>query len=181
MIFFFILLVIMLLSFVAQHFIGPIAFWGARLFLMQIVMFYGAVALPTPGMLGLAFAGGLMWDLRFAAMVDGQFEINLGWSVVLYTVLCVLLAGFRPLYLRGRWEIHCILTGICVAAIPMAEYLMLSVRRQPVEFVFNRDIWHRIGGAGIAATLLAPFFFFGLNYLGYLVRYNPHPPDIDES
>jgi hypothetical protein len=180
MIFFLLLLATMLLSFVVQHFIGPIHF-GARLFLMQIVMFYGAVALPTAGMLALAFAGGLMWDLRYAEMVDGQLEIGIGWSVVLYAVLCALLSGFRPLYLRGRWELHCILTGLCVAAIPLCEYLMLSIRRQPVVFEFNRDVWHRIGGAGLAAMFLAPFFFFGLNYLGYLVGYDPHPAPGEET
>ncbi len=175
MIFFSLLLLSMIVAFVAQQFIGPVPEINARVFLMQIIMFYGAVAMPTWGMLVLAFAGGMMWDLFHIQLVDGQPEISLGWSVVLYTGLCALLGGFRPLFQRGRWEIHCLLTGVCVAAIPLAEYLMLSIRRQPVVFIFNREIWWRIGGAGLTAAFLAPFFFFGLNYIAYLVSYDPHP------
>ncbi len=175
MIFFFLVLIAMLLAFVAQQFIGPIPNFGCRVFLMQIVMFYGAVALPSWGMLGVAFTGGMMWDLFHVQLVENnEPEIGLGWSVVLYTVLCGFLAGFRPLFQRGRWELHCLLTGICVSVIPLAEYLMLSIRRQPVVFVFDKAIWWRIGGAGLTAAFLAPFFFFGLNYLSYLVSYNPH-------
>jgi hypothetical protein len=181
MIFFLILLASMVLAFVAQLFIGAIPEFNSRIFLMQIIMFYGAVALPTWGMLSLAFAGGLMWDLFHVQFIAGEAEINLGWSVVLYAVLCALLSGFRPLFQRGRWELHCFLTGVFVAAIPLAEYLMLSIRRQPVVFVFNREIWWRIGGAGLTAMILAPFFFFGLNYIAYLVRYDPHPERNKES
>jgi hypothetical protein len=175
MIFFLLLLLFMALAFVAQQFIGPLPSIGARVFLMQIVMLYGAVSMPTWGMLALAFVGGLMWDLLHVIHVEGQVEIGLGWSIVLYTVLCAFMSGFRPLFLRGRWEIHCILTGLCVAAIPLAEYLMLSIRRLPVHFVFNQAVWWRIGGAGLAAMFLAPFFFFGLNYIAYLVGHNSHP------
>ncbi|MFB8787201.1 hypothetical protein, partial [Pasteurella multocida] len=62
LLFFFILLVTMFLSLVVQHFIGPLPSFGARVLIMPFVMFYGALARPTWGMLGLAFAGGLMWD-----------------------------------------------------------------------------------------------------------------------
>ena len=176
MIFFVILLVSMFVSLVVQHFIGPLPSFGARVMLMPIIMFYGALALPTWGMLGMALAGGLMWDaLHTQIGENGTAEIAMGWSVVLYTILCALMSGFRPLFQRGRWEIHCILTGICTSAIVLAEYLMISIRRQPVAFVFNEEIWWRIGGAGLAAMLLSPFFFFVLNYFAHLVGYDPQP------
>lgn len=175
MIFFLILVVTMIAAFGAQQFIPPLPPFNERILLMQIIMFYGSVALPAWGMLALAFLGGLMWDLRTAQIVDDQLEVGIGWSVILYAVLCGLLSGFRPLFMRGRWELHCILTGICTAAIPFAEYLMLSIRRQPIVFVFNREIWWRIGGAGLAAMFIAPFIFFGMNYIAYLVRFNPQP------
>jgi len=181
MIFFCLLLILMVLAFVCQQLIGPVPGTGARVFLMQVIMFYGAVSLPTWGMLGLVFAGGLMWDLVYVPIIDGEVESSLGFSIVLYALLCGFMSGFRPLFQRGRWEIHCLLTGLCVAAIPLTEYLMLSIRRQPVIFVFNREIWWRIGGAGLAAMFLAPFFFFGLNYIGYLVGYDPHPERHPES
>ncbi len=175
MIFFLLLLAAMFLSLVVQHFIGPLPSIGARVFLMPIVMFYSAVALPTGGMLAMAFAGGLMWDLLHSQIAEGAVEIAPGWSILLYAVLGGLMSGLRPLFQRGRWEIHCILVGVCTSLIVLAEYLMLSIRRQPVSFVFNDAIWWRIGGTGLTAMFLAPFFFFGLNYLGYLVGYDTQP------
>lgn len=173
MIFFLIVLLAMFLALVAQHFFGPLPSIGARVFLMPIVMFYGALAFPTAGMLALAFIGGLMWDALHVQIVEGEVEIGLGWSIVLYATLGALMSGFRPLFQRGRWEVHCLLSGVCTSLIVLAEYLMLTIRRQPVQFVFNDEIWWRIGGAGLAATLVAPFVFFGLNYLAYLVGYDP--------
>jgi hypothetical protein len=173
--FFLILLVAMFFSLVVQHFIGPLPIFGARVLLMPIVLFYGALAMPTPGMLGLAFAGGLMWDALHIQTIDGEVEIGLGWSIILYAALGALMSGFKPLFQRGRWEIHCILSGICTAAVVLAEYLMVSIRRQPVHFDFNQEIWWRIGGAGLVAMFLSPFFFFFLNYLAYLVGYRIRP------
>lgn len=175
MIFFVLLLITMFLSLVAQHFFGPVPIIGARVMLMPIVMFYGALALPVPGMLVLAFCGGLFWDALHMQSVDGNMEIALGWSIVLYAALGALMSGFRPLFLRGRWEIHCLLSGVCTSLIVLAEYLMITFRREPVVFVFNKDIWWRIGGAGLIAALLSPFFFFTLNYLAFLVGYDPQP------
>ena len=173
--FFLILLLAMFLSLAVQHFIGPLPNIGARVLLMPIVMFYGALALPNWGMLALAFAGGFMWDALHVRMLDGEVEIGLGWSIVLYATLGALMSGFRPLFQRGRWEIHCILSGICTSAIVLAEYVMISIRRQPITFHFDQDIWWRIGGAGLAAMFLSPFFFFAFNYIAYLVGYKLQP------
>jgi hypothetical protein len=174
-IFFFLLLISMFVALVAQHFIGPLPVIGARVLLMPIIMFYGALALPTPGMLMLAFCGGLMWDALHVQMIEGNVEIALGWSIVLYATLGALMGGFRPLFQRGRWEIHCLLSGVCTSMIVLSEYLMLTFRREPVVFVFNREIWWRIGGAGLIAAFLSPLFFFALNYLAFLVGYDTQP------
>ena len=176
MIFFLILLILMFAGLVVQHFIGPVPVLGARVLLMQIIMLYGALALPLPGALALTFAGGLMWDaLHTQWLGDGQVEIAMGWSIVLYAALGTIMNGFRPLFLRGRWEIHCLLTGVCVALMPFAEYIMVTVRRQPIHFVFPAQVWWKIGGAGLLATLLAPLFFFLFNYLALLTGYDPQP------
>ncbi len=182
MIFFFVLLVTMFFSLVVQHFIGPLPQFGARVLLMPIVMFYGALALPHWGMLGLALAGGLMWDALSTQWtvvpgpgVEGSVEIAMGWSIILYASLGAIMSGFRPLFLRGRWEIHCLMTGFCTSFIVLAEYLMITIRREPVVFLFNREIWWRIGGAGLVAALLSPLFFFALNYLAALVGYDAQP------
>ena len=116
-----------------------------------------------------------MWDALHVQMVKGNIEIALGWSIVLYATLAALMGGFRPLFQRGRWEIHCLLSGVCTSVIVLAEYLMITFRREPVLFVFNKEIWWRIGGAGLIAALLSPLFFFALNYLAFLVGYDPQP------
>ncbi len=186
MIFFVLLLIAMFAALVAQHFIDPVPVIGSRVLLMPIIMFYGSLALPVPGMLALAFCGGLMWDAlhsniafiwdpQHAEVVDANVEIALGWSIVLYAALGALMGGFRPLFQRGRWEIHCLLSGVCTAFIVLAEYLMITFRREPIVFLFDKEIWWRIGGAGLVAVLLSPFFFFALNYLAFLVGYDPQP------
>jgi hypothetical protein len=175
MFFFLVVVAVMFLSVVVQHFIPPVPGAGARVLLMPLVMFYGALAFPAAGMLALAFLGGLMWDSLHSQIIDGNIEIALGWSIVLYAALGAIMGGFRPLFQRGRWEVHCLLSGICTGIIVLAEYLMITFRREPVVFLLNKDIGWRIGGAAIVALLLSPFVFFGLNYLAFLVGYDPQP------
>lgn len=57
MIFFFVLVAVMFVTLLVQHFIGEMPMSGARVLLMPIVLFYGSLALPVPGMLALAFCG----------------------------------------------------------------------------------------------------------------------------
>jgi hypothetical protein len=184
--FFAVLLAAMFFALIGGHFIAPLPPYGVRVLLMPMIMFYGALALPLPGMLALAFAGGLMWDALSTNMEmvwssdrtqlqDIQTEVAMGWSIVVFAVLCGLMSGFRPLFQRGRWEIHCLLSGVCTAVIVLAEYLMLTFRREPVVIFFDREVWWRIGGAGLAATLLAPAIYFLFNYLAFLVGYDPQP------
>ena len=175
MIFFAVLLLSMFVSVIAQHFIGPMPVIHARVMLMPIIMFYGSLALPVYGMLALTFAGGLMWDALNTQYVDGAVEISAGWSIVLFAALGAIMNGFRPLFLRGRWEIHCLLTGFCTSALVLAEYLMITIRRQPVHFIFNEEAWWRIGGAGLIAAFLSPLIFFLFNYLAALTGYDPQP------
>ncbi|MDQ3623815.1 MAG: hypothetical protein M3463_15210 [Verrucomicrobiota bacterium] len=175
MIFFLVLLLCLFAALVAQHFIHPLPMIGARVMLMPIVLFYAALALPVWGMLVLAYIAGLMWDALNTQAVEGGVEIGAGWSIILYATLGAIMSGFRPMFQRGRWEVHCLLTGLLTSAIVLAEYVMITLRRQPLTFVFDHQIWWRIGGAGLIAALLAPLFFFFLNYLAALVGYDPQP------
>jgi hypothetical protein len=174
-IFFFVLIISMFLALVAQTFISPLPMIGAHVYLMPIIMFYGALALPTPGMLALVFVGGFMWDALHTQIVNGNVEIALGWSIILYAILGTLMSGFRPLFQRGRWEIHCLLSGVCTSIIVLAEYVMITFRREPVIVILNQEVWWKIGGAGLVAMLLSPLFFFALNYTAFLVGYDTQP------
>jgi hypothetical protein len=175
MIFFVLLLLLMVIAYIAQYFIGPVPVMGARVLLMQIVMLYGSIALPLPGMIALTFVGGLMWDAGHVLTIGDTPLVSMGWSIALYMALGTVMAGFRPLFVRGRWEIHCLLTGLLVAAMPLAEFIMITIRTEPIQWVWNRDAAWRIGGAGLIATLLSPLVFFVLNYLAVLTGYDPQP------
>jgi hypothetical protein len=193
--FFLILLLSAFGALILQHFIPSLSFmYGARVVLLPLVFFYGALALPFSGMLALAFACGFMWDALTVQVIDVGMgptgarvvEIGIGWSIVLYAVLGALMSGFRPLFQRGRWEIHCLMSGMCTSLIVLAEFLMISVRRAAlynVPFEFSHDIWWRIGGPGLVALVLAPGIFFFLTGMAALVGYNPCaavPPEEEE-
>ena len=171
MIFFLFTLASLFAALVGQHFIDPIPPWGARVMLLPVIFFYGALAFPPPGMLVLAFVSGLCWDAVYTQVVDSAVEIAPGWSVIVYAALGALMSGFRPLFQRGRWEVHCLLTGVFTSVMVFAEYMMISVRRPPVSLVFNEVVWGRVIGAGAAAALLSPVVFFLFNYLGRLAGY----------
>lgn len=168
--FFLVLVVALFSSLIAQHFIPPLPWLHfARVLLMPIVLFYGALAMPFAGMLALAFLAGFMWDALTAQIVDANVEIAMGWSILLYAALGSIMSGFRPLFQRGRWEVHCLLSGLLTSVIVLAEYLMISFRRGGLTF--GPEIWWRIGGAGVIALFLAPFVFFGLNTIAWLIGY----------
>ncbi len=185
MIFFLIVAVSLFVSLVLQQFIGPLPWLhGTRVLLMPILLFYGALAFPFWGMLLLAFLAGFMWDaltVQIAFTRDivtghalaSNVEISLGWSILLYAALGSLMIGFRPLFQRGRWEVHCLLSGVFTSAIVLSEYLMITLRRG--DFVFSREIWWRIGGAGLVALVLSPIFFFAFNSIAESVGYETRP------
>jgi hypothetical protein len=191
--FFLVLLLTAFAALVLQHFIPPLAFMsGARVMLLPLVFFFGALSLPFTGMLALAFACGLMWDALTVQVVEiGSgptsavvVELGLGWSSVVYAVLGAVMSGFRPLFKRGRWEIHCLMSGICTLLLVGSEFLMLSVRRAALygaPFQFNQEIGWRIGGPGLVALILAPAIFFFLKAMAALVGYNPYAVQIEEE
>ena len=108
-------------------------------------------------------------------VIDSTVEISLGWSIILYAALGAIMSGFRPLFQRGRWEIHCLVSGLFTSFIVLAEYLMITIRRGGI--VFPQEIWWRIGGPGVIAALLAPIFFFTLNWLAPRVGYQIKPEE----
>ncbi len=160
MMLFLFLFVATFVALVAQHFI-PALPWlhEARVMLMPVVFFFGAISLPAWAMLALAFASGFMWDALNVQILDSNVEISLGWSIILYAALGAIMSGFRPLYQRGHgWEIHCLMSGPLVSVMVLAEYLMITFRRG--EFLFPKIVWWRIGGAGLVAMMIAPLIYF---------------------
>jgi hypothetical protein len=166
---------------ILQHFLGAVPPWGARIFLMPIIFFYGALSLSTNLMLVLAFISGLMWDILHIQWVEDTGELGVGWSVLMYAILGALVSGLRPLFLRGRWEVHCLFSGLATATLVAVEYMMLSLRREPLRFEFSNLIWGRILGAGIIALVLSPFVFLVLGYISRLIGHKHHRPERGEE
>ena len=176
MIFFLTLLVLTFLAQLLEFFIPPLDWmYNARIYVMPLIVFYGAVVLPFPLMLILAGFAGFLLDAVTVQALGPQVEISVGWSILLYAVLAAIMHGLRPLFIRGRWEVHCIMSGVCTSGILLSQYLMIAFRRG--SLVFTREAWWQIGGPGVMAMLMAPLAFWFLHSLGRALAY----PYLSES
>ena len=174
MIFFVILLVLTFVAHIADFFLPRIEWmYNAHVMIVPVIVFYGAMALPFPLVLVLAFWAGFLLDTFNAQVVGTHVEISLGSSILLYAVLAGIMHGLRPLFARGRWEVHCIMSGLCTSAILVGQYLMLSFRRG--SLFFSREVWWQIGGPGLLAMLMAPLVFWILHWLARATAY-PYMP-----
>src|SRR5437762_10916349 len=154
MIFFCILIVLVFVAQIAEFFIPPLDWMSnAHVYIAPVLVFYGAMALPLPLMLVLVFWAGFLLDALTAQVIGGRVEISFGSSIVLYAVLAGIMHGLRPLFARGRWEVHCIMSGVCTSALLLGQYLMLSFRRGSI--FFSREVWWQIGGPVLLAMISA--------------------------
>ncbi len=174
MIFFFLLLFLVLVSQIAELFIPALPWlYNAHVYIVPVIVFYGAMALPFPLMLALAFYAGVLLDALTVQIIGDKVEVSAGSSILLYGVLAGVMHGLRPLFARGHWEVHCILSGIFTSLIVLAQYLMITFRRG--SLVFTREIWWQIGGPGLFAMAIAPIVFWFLQWLGRIAAYRYLP------
>src|SRR5438552_500396 len=170
MILFVVLVILTFVTQLAEFFIPPLDWmYNARVYIVPVIVFYGALVLPFPLMLALAAFAGFLLDTITVQVLGQTVEISLGWSILLYAVLAAIMHGLRPLFIRGRWEVHCILSGGCTSLILLAQYLMISFRRG--SLIFTREVWWQIGGPGLLAMLMAPLIFWMLHWVGRLTAY----------
>jgi hypothetical protein len=175
MIFFVILLVLTFLAQIVEFFLPPLDWmYNAHIYIVPVIVFYGAMALPFPLMLGLAFFAGFMLDLTTVQVLGSKVEISIGSSILLYAVLAGIMHGLRPLFVRGRWEIHCIMSGVCTSLILLSQYLMIAFRRG--SLVFTKETWWQIGGPGLLAMIMAPLIFWLLHTIARATAY-PYLPE----
>ena len=174
MIFFVILMGLVFVAQIVEFFIPTLDWmYNAHIYITPVLVFYGAMALPLPLVLMLAFWAGFLLDTFNAQVVGTHVEISLGSSILLYAVLAGIMHGLRPLFARGRWEVHCIMSGLCTSAILLGQYLMLSFRRG--SLFFSREVWWQIGGPGLLAMLMAPLVFWMLHWLARATAYRYMP------
>ena len=164
MIFFVILLVLVFFAQITEFFIPAIPWmYNAHVYIVPVIVFFGATVLPFPLMLALSFYAGLLLDALTVQVLGPRVEISLGSSILIYAVLAGIMHGLRPLFVRGRWEIHCIVCGICTSAIVLSQYLMITFRRGSISF--SPEVWWQIGGPGLIAVLISPVAFWILHFI----------------
>jgi len=79
MIFFFILLVLVVIAQIAEFFIPPLDWmYHAHIYIVPVLVFYGAMALPFPLMLGMAFFAGILLDPLTVQVIGAKVDISLG-------------------------------------------------------------------------------------------------------
>src|SRR6202030_1012082 len=170
MIFFFVLLVLVVIAQIAEFFIPPLDWmYHAHIYIAPVIVFYGAMALPFPLMLGMALFAGILLDALTVQVISSKVEMSLGSSILIYAVLAGIMHGLRPLFVRGRWEVHWVLSGICTSAIILAQYLMITFRRGSV--FFSPEVWWQIGGPGLMAMVMAPIIFWFLQWIARITAY----------
>ena len=176
--FFFSLLVLIFGSFVFQLFLPPVLLLhGAVILFVPALYFYGCLSLPFPLMLALTFFTGFLNDLFAVPQARSNPDFPTGISILFYLVPGLIMHGFRPLFLRHRWETHCLLAEIGAVLTPfilLAQYAMLSFERS--EFFFSDVIVWRIVGPGLISLLIAPCVFFILTPLSHMLGYRPGLP-----
>lgn len=140
---------------ILQEFLPPLAFLdNARVIIVPVLLCYGALWLPFPGMLALALYAGLVSDLANLHVVGDRVEIGLGWSMLCYVLLGTVLNTFRRPFLAGRWEIHCLASGVVTLLLLLGQYLMVCLRRE--SFFFNQTVVWQIVSPAVLALLVAP-------------------------
>jgi hypothetical protein len=175
MIFFVILLILVSTAQVAEFFVPPLSsLHYAHIYIVPVVVFSGAVMLPFPMMLALALYAGLLLDALTVQILGARVEISFGSSILVYAVLAGIMHGLRPLFVRGRWEVHCIVSGICTSALILAQYLMISFRRGSI--FFSPQVWWQIGGPGLIAMVISLPTFWMLHWLARATGY-PYLPE----
>jgi hypothetical protein len=161
-----ILIFLMFVALIVQNFLGVFPGLGGQILLLPVVFFYAAAALPLWGMLAMAYIAGFMWDCLTAVPVDGKVEFFFGWTILLFGALGAVMNGLRPLFIRGRWQIHCLVAGILTSLLVLIEFAFLTFRREPFQLIWPITVWRQILGSGIAAALISPVLFFSLNWIG---------------
>jgi len=176
MIFFVLLLILVFVAQITEFFLPTIDWmYNARIYIVPVIVFYGAMALPFPLMLALVFFAGFLLDVLTAQVIGARVEISIGSSILIYAILAGIMHGLRPLFARGRWEIHCFTAGLCTSLLLLAQYLMINFRRG--SLVFNREVWWQIGGPGVLAMIMAPLVFWILHWLARSTAFPYLPGD----
>ena len=177
MIYYPIVAVLLLLSFVGQEFMPAIEWaYYARLLLVHTTFFCVAVTVPYPMMLLLAVVTGFLFDARYHVPVhlpgSSQSELVFRFTILLFGLMGSLIQGVRPLFRRGRWELPVILIGVCVFGCLVIQYLVISFHRGGL--FLKAEMWFQMLMTSLFSMLAAPLILLLLSRLakrcGFRIR-----------
>ncbi len=170
----------LLLSFMIQQFMPTFtAFYNARIFLILIVFLCLSVTVPMPLMLLFALMFGFLWDAQCVLGPDGGDSLlydaplenlRFGTSILLFGAMGSLMNGIQPIFMRGKWYISALITGIATFLYLLTEYLLIDFIRG--SLTINRGVLIQISATSAISVLLAPVIFF---VLFHLARWCSHP------
>jgi cell shape-determining protein MreD len=169
-------LLLILLAIIAQQFLPAfIGLHNARVFLLLIVFLCIAVSVPLPVMFLYALICGFLWDAQCALSspaVDTNIYLNpvaslrFGTSILLFGLAGLLMHGFRPLFLQGKWYISALLTGIATFLYCLSEYAVLDFIRG--TFTMNQGVMQQCAYTALFSIVVSPLVFAILFYLARL-------------
>jgi uncharacterized integral membrane protein len=188
----FVLLLFVLTGFglILQDFIPAVdAVYHARILVVPVIFFAGALSVPYPLMLLLAFVTGFMWDAlnsipaAFPDVVAAAVQVgapppvsggSFGITIFFYALLGSLLHGIRPLFRSGRWELPLIMTTAALVLLLVLEFAQINFRRG--GFSVPQEVWHHILATAMLSSVLVPLVFLFIYRLarltGYRIRFD---------
>ena len=153
---------------------GVGVFHGGRIVLVPTIFCYAAMVLPFPATMGLAIYTGMLTDLMYLNVVDGQVEIALGWSIVFYVIFGLIAQGLQNSMQHGRWWPYVLLSALGTSALLFLQLVMICFRRE--GFVFDSAGLWRIFAPGLIAVMFAPLLYLGiLPFTGFFPNHDAIP------
>jgi cell shape-determining protein MreD len=170
------LFLLLLLAVIAQQFLPSFAdLYNARVFILLIVFLCIAVSVPLPVMFLYALMCGFLWDAQCtigSPEVDTSIyqnpvpSLRFGSSILLFGFAGLLMHGFRPLFLQGKWYLSALLTGIATFLYCITEYAAIDFVRG--SFTMSRGVLSQSGYTALCSIIVSPFVFWLLFYLARL-------------
>lgn len=173
------LLVLVIVSVIAQQFIPSLTgLNGSRFLLVALVFLCAAVTVPVPVMLLLAFICGFLSDAQNTLGPHGGApeiytrpveQLRFGYSIVIYGIMGYLMHGIQPLFRQGQWQFSAMLSGVAVFLYLMGEYLLINFIRG--GFVMNQTVLLKIACSSAITMIFSPLVFWLLFRLADWSRY----------
>ena len=181
------------LAFLIQEIVPSIPWaYDAVLCLVPVVFFSGAITVPYPVMLLLAFFVGFVSDSRHViaeipvqqiiesvtagkvaysatSLTGTSGHMDFGYSIFLYGLLGSLMQGIRPLFRRGRWELPVLMTGVATFLLLLLTFLVMEFRSG--DFAFPATVWYYMLASSVLSMIVSPLMFLILYRLSRAANY----------